>query len=132
MPARQHRVLAVLTDPVELAALTQTLRAAGYTVFGASTFSGARKRLSTTSLDLLISDVRLRDFNGLHLLISAKPHGVTRAMVLDTQADAMLAVDATRLGATYLVKPVNPSELCRRLSNILEPSEHAPRPVLAS
>lgn len=53
-------------------------------------------------------------------------------MVLDAQADAMLAVEATRLGATYLVKPVKSSELCRRVSNILEPAGHAERPALAS
>ena len=132
MAARQHRVLAVLSDPAELAALTKTLRAAGYAVSSASTFSGARKQLSTTSPDLLISDVRLQDFNGLHLLISSKTEGVKGAMVLDAQADAMLAVEATRLGATYLVKPVKSSELCRRVSNILEPAGHAERPALAS
>lgn len=53
-------------------------------------------------------------------------------MVLDAQADAMLADEATRLGATYLVKPVNPSELCRRVSQILEPSGRVPRPAMAS
>ena len=132
MSARRHRVLAVLTDPAERAALTQALRADGYTVFSVSTFSGARKRLSTTSPDFLISDVRLRQFNGLHLLVSSQPDGVKGAMVLGAQADAMLAVDATRLGAIFLVKPVNPAELCRHVSKILAPSKHAPRPALAS
>lgn len=132
MAARQHRVLTVLTDPTERAALTKALRAAGYVVSTASTFAGARKQLSTTSPDLLISDVRLQDFNGLHLLISSKNKGVKGAMVLDTQADAMLAVEATRLGATYLVKPVKSSELCRRVSTILEPAGHAERTALAS
>ena len=128
MSARRHRVLAVLTDPAELLALTQTQRAAGYTVFSASTFSGAQKRLSSTSPDVLITDVRLREFNGLHLLISSPPDSIKSAIVLDAQPDAMLAVDATRLGALYLVKPVSPAELCRHLSKSLEPS-HLPHPV---
>ena len=128
MSARRHRVLAVLTGPAELLALSQTLRAAGHTVFSASTFSGARKRLSTTSPDVLITDVRLQDFNGLHLLISSPPDTIKSAIVLDGQADAMLAVEATRLGALYLVKPVSPAELCRHLSNTLEPSP-LPHPV---
>jgi DNA-binding NtrC family response regulator len=131
MATRQHRVLAVLTNPAKLEALTKTLRAAGHTVSSASTFSGARKQLSTTSPDLLISDGRLQIFNGLHLLISSKTEGVKGAMVPDAQADAMLALEATRLGATYLVKPVKASKLCRRVSNILEPAGHAKRPALA-
>ena len=128
MSVRRLRVLAVLTDPAELLALTRTVRAAGYTVFSASTFSEARKRLSTTSPDVLISDVRLREFNGLHLLISSQPDTIKSAIVLDAQPDAMLAVEATRLGALYLVKPVTPAELCRHLSKTLKPSPQ-PHPV---
>ena len=132
MSPRRHRVLAVLSDRAERVALAQALRADGYTVFSASTFLGARKQFSTTSPDFLISDVRLREFNGLHLLISSQSDGVKGAMVLDTRSDAMLAAEATRLGAIYLVKPVNSTELCRHVSQILKPPRPVPRPALVS
>ena len=127
--SRRNRVLVVLTDPAELAELTQALTAAGHAVFSASTFSGARKRLTTTSLDLLITDIRLLEFNGLQLIISTPRDRLRGAIVLDAEPDPVLADDATRLGALYLTKPVPPSELCRRVSGILAPSEPAPRPV---
>ena len=104
--SRRNRVLVVLTDPAELAELTQALTAAGHAVFSASTFSGARKRLTTTSLDLLITDIRLLEFNGLQLIISTPRDRLRGAIVLDAEPDPVLADDATRLGALYLTKPV--------------------------
>ena len=35
---------------------------------GATTFDGAKQFLALESYDLLIADVRLRGFNGLHLV----------------------------------------------------------------
>ena len=119
MSVRRHRVLVVVTDSAKRAALTRALRFAGYTVSGAATFPTARNRLLAHPPDVLISDIRLRAYNGLHLVVR-KPKAVKGAIVMDTQRDPVLAEDALRLGAVYLVKPVRPTQVCRQVSWILD------------
>ncbi len=121
MTASRRCVLAVANDPAERAALIQALRAAGYSVVSAVTFTGALELLSTTPPDVLISDVRLREFNGLHLALYARDYLVKGTIVMGTPADVPLADEATRLGAVFLVKPVDLAEVCMHVSMILEP-----------
>ena len=77
--------------------------------------------LSTTPPDVLISDVRLREFNGLHLALCARDDRVKGTIVMATPADVLLADEAARLGAVFLVKPVDLAEVCQHVSMILEP-----------
>ena len=76
----------------------------GYRVLTADSFERALEVLKTKSPDLLILDVRLGDFNGLQLIVTA-PHPIP-AIVVTGFADTVLERDARQLGAEYVVKPI--------------------------
>lgn len=77
---------------------------AGYRILTADSFERAVEVLRTASPDLLILDVRLGEFNGLQLIVTA-PHPI-RAIVVTGFVDPVLERDARQLGAEYLVKPI--------------------------
>ncbi len=84
--------------------LARMLADAGYRVLTADSFDRAIEVLKAKSPDLLILDVRLGDFNGLQLIVTA-PHPIP-AIVVTGFVDAVLERDARALGAEYLVKPI--------------------------
>jgi DNA-binding NtrC family response regulator len=97
---------------------------------GAGNFTEAKTVLSTQVPDLLITELRLGDFNGLHLVVRARSsQSAIATIVLTRFPDPVLEAEAKRLGAAYLVNPVKPAELLtvvsRELGMGLEP-RHAP------
>ncbi len=65
------RGLVVDDDPHVSALAARWLEAAGYEVHTAATFSAAKIRIDEP-LDLLVVDIRLREFNGLQLAAHAR------------------------------------------------------------
>jgi ActR/RegA family two-component response regulator len=65
-------------------------------------FPAARAKLFATSFDLLVSNLRLGAYNGLHLvhLVRSEPGLPTRCLVYGDRAE-WLAREAQRLGAFY-------------------------------
>ena len=120
-------VLVVDHDPDELAVTKNVLTRAGYDVRGASTFEEARQLMTSEPPDVLIADVRLGAFNGLHLLIVSRPnHPEMAAVITHAFPDPVLEAEAKRLGAAYLVKPIRLPILLSTISEVLLRS--APRP----
>jgi len=62
-------------------------------------FSTARERLLNQPPDLLITNVRLHEYNGLHLVHLATPH--TRCVVYSAHDDLVLAREVQAAGAFY-------------------------------
>jgi DNA-binding NarL/FixJ family response regulator len=62
-------------------------------------FSRARERLLNQPPDLLITNVRLHEYNGLHLVHLATPH--TRCVVYSPHDDLVLAREVQAAGAFY-------------------------------
>ena len=81
-----HRVLRALTD-------------ADVHVVHVSSFAAARERLADDP-DLLISEVRLREHNGLHLALWAQGLGIP--VIVVGESDPVTARDAAGGGAAYL------------------------------
>ena len=82
----------------------------------------ARRSGSSISIapDLLIADVRLGGFNGLHLVIrsqSTRPN--MRAILLDRVHDPVIALDADRHGAAYIGGTVTAATLAEHVSRLL-------------
>ena len=75
------------------------LLAAGLRVTLVTSFKAARKALESCP-DLLISEVRLGEFNGLHLALRAQLRGI-RAIVIGV-LDRLSQQDAATFGAVYL------------------------------
>lgn len=113
------QILVVAMKPEGSSAMT-VLAGSGYDVTFAAGFYGAVRRLDRSAPDLLISDVRLGQFNGLHLVIrSQSVHPNMRAILLDRGRDSVTEIDAQRHGAMYLVEPVTPADLLGAVSRQL-------------
>jgi DNA-binding NtrC family response regulator len=78
----------------------------------ADTFARAKSRLAESPPALLITEIRLQQFNGLQLVLHGKSlRPGMAALVLSRIADPVLQADAEALGATFVVKPVGEKEL---------------------
>ena len=116
--------LVVDADPAARGSTVKVLREAGYRVSSLGSFHEAQPFLATTQPDLLIADIRLDHFNGLQLVWERRDDHPERAsIVTNAYADQVLERDAHRVGAPYLVKPVNPGELLRVAAVLLEPGQ---------
>ena len=100
------QVLVVDDDPAVLRLLKQWLTGAGYAVVACDGFETAKQHLAEIPPDVLLTDVRLGAFNGLHLVILAKEQAPrTVAIAMSAFDDPILRRDAALCGAGYLVKP---------------------------
>ena len=106
-------VVLVHTDPDVLYRAEALLYDAGCVVVSASSFHAARKALECVEPDLLIADVRLDDFNGLHLAILSRfERPRTRVIITHACPDPMLEWEARRCDAAFVVNPLaNPDFL---------------------
>jgi len=87
------------------------LERGGYRTLTADGVPSATTVLTENELDLLITEIRLEGYNGLHLIAMApKP---VRAIVVTAYPDPVIEADARRFGAEFLVKPVTPELLLR-------------------
>jgi two-component system nitrogen regulation response regulator GlnG len=110
-------VLVVDDDRQVLKYLAELLREAGYDTVTCERFSDAKALLSTTTPDLLLTDIRLGAYNGLQLAIFAQTrHPGIPIVVLTGYEDPTLRKEATASGATFLVKPVRREELLAKIA----------------
>lgn len=81
------------------------LESAGFVVMGAASFPDAKAQLASMSPDIVIADIRLKAFNGLHLAaLCAIWRPGTPFIVTHDRYDAVLEADATRLNALFVLK----------------------------
>jgi DNA-binding response OmpR family regulator len=97
------RVLIVDDDSGYLTACAAVLRASGHDVTAAGTFVEGRRLLARQSIDLLIVDVRLGAYNGLHLLALAPP--ATLKIAMSAFADRVLQRETEQFGGRFVEKP---------------------------
>jgi CheY-like chemotaxis protein len=102
--------LLVECDVLDLAEATQVLGELGYAVIPAAGFDEARRDLlAIKDLSLLVADVRLGAFNGLHLAFRARAHHPNvRVVIIDQSFDVTLEAETKRLGGVYLARPFAP------------------------
>ena len=108
--------------------LTTWLGKKGFVVRSSSSVSDAKRRLGEEAFDLVISDLRLPDSDGIDLLKWLKStHPSLPLIMMTSYAEIQTAVQAMKLGAAdYIAKPLNPDELLgkrrlRRESRFLRP-----------
>jgi two-component system response regulator RegA len=119
------KILIVDDDEATRAGLKQLFEGAGYRVTVAGTFAEGRVALSESTPDLLIADVRLGEFNGLHL-VATNPRSIP-TIIVTGYPDPVLEADAHHFGAEYLLKPVSPAGLMALVKAKLErPKETVP------
>lgn len=115
-----HTVLIVDADSEALAGTGEMLSDAGYHVLMASSFEEAKQRMTLAPPDLLIADVRLGAYNGLHLVVRGRAdHPEMGAIVTHTVPDPVLEAEATAQNAVYLVKPYSAERLLGVVASLL-------------
>ena len=93
---------------------------AGYEVTVVATFAAAKKKLQAIP-DLLITEVRLSDYNGLHLALYAYTDGVPAIVV--GASDPVLEAEAGHLGAAFLHDDsVSPESTLATVASLLSAS----------
>ena len=78
------------------------LEEAGYRVFTAASFGEGSALLRRIRPDLLMVDVRLLDYNGVHLALRAREVTPRTRTVIVGEPDIVLERDAAAVGALYL------------------------------
>ncbi len=103
-------------------AVVDALEAAGHEVISVGDGAAAFERLAATSLDLLITDVRMPGVDGLSLTRRALEQAPRPDVILMTSFGSVSdAVEALKQGASdYLTKPFDLEELTLRVGAIAE------------
>ncbi|MCF7838218.1 MAG: response regulator [Candidatus Marinimicrobia bacterium] len=118
----QARILLIDDEPLLLRTLTDELEEAGWRVTPCASGPQALRRLKEGLYDLVITDLKLDQINGLEILETAR-RLERQALVIILTAYGSLdsAVQALRLGAAdYLLKPYEAADLQQRVQTCLE------------
>ncbi|WP_044545187.1 sigma-54-dependent transcriptional regulator [Parabacteroides distasonis] len=114
--------------------LTTWLGKKGFVVRSSSSVSDAKRKLGEEAFDLVISDLRLPDSDGIDLLKWLKnTHPSLPLIMMTSYAEIQTAVQAMKLGAAdYIAKPLNPDELLGKIKELVYVEEKAPARVPVS
>ncbi|NLI76386.1 MAG: sigma-54-dependent Fis family transcriptional regulator [Candidatus Riflebacteria bacterium] len=111
----------VVDDNASLArGLATFLRQEGHTAALAASVAEARHQLAQTGFDLIITDLKLPDGEGLEVIRLARAASPAPEVILMTAFGSVeSAVEAMKLGALdYLTKPVPPEEFAFRIDRV--------------
>ena len=102
--------------------MARILQRAGYEVTTAADGNEGIALISEHPFDLVYSDIRMPDMNGLEFLkIVHEKYPDLPVILFTAQPDLTSAVEAVRSGATdYLLKPLKPQAVIDRTNSILE------------
>lgn len=107
----------IVEDDLTFSTMLKTwLGKKGFEVETASTQAKARKQLGTRSFDLILSDLRLPDQDGMNLLSWLREQqNEVPFIIMTSYAEIQSAVRAMKEGATdYISKPIQPDELLKK------------------
>ena len=113
----------ILEDDITFSLMLKTwLGRKGFEVSSVSSVSDARSRIEDASFDLILSDLRLPDGDGIDLLKWIKENNFLIPLIMMTSyAEIQTAVQAIKLGASdYIAKPLNPEELLGKIKDVIK------------
>ena len=103
-------LLVVHPDPAALAEQLVCFQHAGCVAAGTTSFADARALVAAFRPDVLVTSVRIGEYNGIHLAILARmTHGAPTIVIGDD--DPVLEREAEQAGAQYVITPSDPSDL---------------------
>jgi len=107
------KILVVDDDTAFCVMLKTFLQKKGYEVTNAFSGEQATAALSAQPFDVMLTDIRLPDSDGLQLLKYVRENAIKASVILMTgYTDIKAAVNAMKLGAfDYVGKPINPDEI---------------------
>ena len=96
--------LVVHPDGDARAAIRSSLRSAGFQAVAVDTFDAARHMLGLEPVDVLVTEARLGDFHGVHLVLLARnSNPAVFAVVLTPEGDEVLERDVERAGGVLFI-----------------------------
>lgn len=122
----------IVEDDITFGMMLKTwLGKKGFEVSSVSNIARARKHIESQKVDLVLSDLRLPDHEGIDLLKWINDKGMNIPLIIMTgYADIQSAVLAMKLGARdYIAKPVNPEELLKKISEALQAKQSTTVPT---
>ncbi|AWH86814.1 sigma-54-dependent Fis family transcriptional regulator [Flavobacterium album] len=107
------KILVVDDDTAFCVMLKTFLQKKGFEVVNAFTAQEAEDAIKSQFFDIVLTDIRLPDSDGLHILRLVKETAMDSQVILMTgYTDIRTAVNAMKLGAfEYVGKPINPDEI---------------------
>ena len=120
----------IIEDDITFGMMLKTwLSKKGFEVSSVSNIARAQKHIEGQGADLILSDLRLPDHDGIDLLKWMNEKGIDIPLIIMTgYADIQSAVQAMKLGARdYVAKPVNPEELLKKISASERSADYAYR-----
>lgn len=126
------KILVIDDDTAFCVMLKTFLQKKGYEVVNAFNAGDAQLELKKEKFDIVLTDIRLPDSDGLSILKSVKESSFNTQVVLMTgYTDIKTAVRAMKLGAfDYVGKPINPDEILYTIQQaLLKREEKAQKPA---
>src|SRR5688572_9365541 len=118
--ASERLVLVVYADTADRMSTVLLLESAGYRVVSARNFEEAKQALASEAPDILLTDLRLGSYNGLHLVLRSRTdHPEMAALVTSRIPDPVLEAEAQRQSAGFLLLPASDDVLLEAITNSL-------------
>jgi DNA-binding NtrC family response regulator len=116
------RILVVDDEENMVHFLTKLLRAEGFEVEGVRTGEAALDRLRAGPFELVLTDLKLPDTDGIEILKAARElHSETVVILITAYGTIESAIEAMRAGAyDYVTKPFRASEILQVVEKALE------------
>ena len=115
-------VLIAEDDEATLSGLAACLHQAGYSVIPVLSFAEAHRLMRFARPDVVVADVRLGKYNGLQLAVQAGSLDPPPAVIITSGfEDSVITAEAKRLGAAFLLKPVDPARLLALIAKLVNP-----------
>ncbi len=122
---KKYDILLVDDDRFVIETLSHYLNELGYMVTSAENGESAIKELSKRDFELIITDLVMRQVDGLSVLKKAKEiNPLSMVMILTGHGELTSSIDALRMNADdYLLKPCEREQIKTRVENCLEKYE---------
>jgi DNA-binding response OmpR family regulator len=102
--------------------IVEWLSSIGHRARLVSDFLCAKHEVDTNPPQLLITQLKLGAFNGLHLVARARGRGLMSPAIVIGEADRVLADEARHLDARYVVAPLDEDTFLDMALSLLHPS----------
>lgn len=112
----------IVEDDITFSLMLSTwLKKKGFDVASVIKLAEAKKAIEKKEFDLILSDLRLPDGDGIDLLKWLEDSAIAIPLIVMTgYAEVQTAVQAIKLGASdYVAKPINPQELLKKIEETL-------------
>ncbi|MCR1025251.1 sigma-54 dependent transcriptional regulator [Cellulophaga baltica] len=116
------RILIIEDDAAFCQMLQRFLTKKGYEVETSFTAEDAKQKFKAGSFDMVITDLRLPNYDGIELLTDIKAiNAKIPVLVMTSYAEVSTAVNAMKKGAfDYISKPFTPEEMVMLVENALD------------